>query len=107
MSGVIGGSKGGAGFQNFLMEGYVNMNPWKTNECPFLKRDDLNRTYTFQPLIFKGHVSFPGSFTSHSQQLFHHEGWDLLTILSDPNTLLSSLIFHILGEGGSVSTKSQ
>ena len=55
-----------------FMEGYLNMNPWKTNECP-LKRDDLNRKRTFQPLIFKGHVSFPGSFTSHSQLLFHDE----------------------------------
>ena len=28
--------------------------------CP-LKWDDFNRKYIFQPLIFRGHVSFPGS----------------------------------------------
>ena len=28
--------------------------------CP-LKRDYFNRKYIFQPLIFRGHVSFPGS----------------------------------------------
>ena len=28
--------------------------------CP-LKRDDFNRKYIFQPLIFRGHVSFQGS----------------------------------------------
>ena len=28
--------------------------------CP-LKRDQLNRKYIFQPLIFRGHVSFRGS----------------------------------------------
>ena len=28
--------------------------------CP-LKRGDFNRKYLFQPLIFRGHVSFPGS----------------------------------------------
>ena len=27
--------------------------------CP-LKRDYLNRKYIFQPLVFKGYVSFPG-----------------------------------------------
>ena len=30
--------------------------------CP-LKRDYFNREYIFQPLIFKGHVSFPWSIT--------------------------------------------
>ena len=34
--------------------------PLKTNECP-LKWDCFNRKYIFQPLIFRGHVSFPGS----------------------------------------------
>jgi len=28
--------------------------------CP-LKRDYFNRKYIFQPLIFRGHVNFPGS----------------------------------------------
>ena len=28
--------------------------------CP-LKGDYFNRKYIFQPLIFRGHVSFPGS----------------------------------------------
>ncbi len=31
----------------------------KTNESP-LKRDQFYRKYIFQPLIFMGHVSFPG-----------------------------------------------
>ena len=34
--------------------------------CP-LKRDYFNRKYIFQPLIFSGHVSFPGSILYHSQ----------------------------------------
>ena len=33
--------------------------PLKTNMS--LKRDYFNRKYIFQPLIFRGHVSFPGS----------------------------------------------
>ena len=35
------------------------VHPWKLT-CP-LKRDYLNRKYIFQPLIFRGHVSFRGS----------------------------------------------
>ena len=37
--------------------------PPKTNHgyLDTQKRDDFNRKYIFQPLIFRGHVSFPGS----------------------------------------------
>ena len=47
----------------------VSFTPPKTNECP-LKRDDFNRKYIFQPLIFRGHVSFPGgrSFWGHCRK---------------------------------------
>ena len=38
------------------------LHPWKLT-CP-LKRDYLNRKYIFQPLIFRGHVSFRGSSSS-------------------------------------------
>ena len=99
VSGVIGGSKGGAGFQNPFMDRYLNMNPWKTKECP-LKRDDLNRKCTFQRLIFKGHVSFSRSFTSHSQLLFHHEGWDLLTIFERSEHPIGFIDFPHPGRGG-------
>ena len=37
----------------------VQIHPWKLT-CP-LKRDYFNRKYIFQPLIFRGHVSFPGN----------------------------------------------
>ena len=36
--------------------------PPKTNECP-LKRDYFSREYIFEPLISRGHVSFPGGST--------------------------------------------
>ena len=42
------------------------IHPWKRT-CP-LKRDYFSREYIFQPLIFRGHVSFQGSmpiFASH------------------------------------------
>ena len=42
--------------------------PLKTNECP-LKRDHFNRKYIFQPLILRGHVSFPGSTPSEKRFL--------------------------------------
>ena len=41
------------------------LHPWKLT-CP-LKRDYFNRKYIFQPLIFRGHVSFPGSKSLHLQ----------------------------------------
>ena len=37
------------------------IHPWKLT-CP-LKRDYFNRKYIFQPLIFRGHVSFPAANT--------------------------------------------
>ena len=40
----------------------------KTNECS-LKRDYFNRKYIFQPVIFRGHVSFSGRNSTH----LHHE----------------------------------
>ncbi len=40
------------------------VHPWKLT-CP-LKRDCFNRKYIFQPLIFKGHVSFRGVFYPNS-----------------------------------------
>ena len=50
--------------------------PWKLT-CP-LKRDYFNRKYIFQPLIFRGHVSFQGS-KNRSQILFESPGgWDVL-----------------------------
>ena len=36
----------------------VHITPPKTNEFVPEKRDDFNRKYIFQPLIFRGHVSF-------------------------------------------------
>ena len=40
------------------MSSISSITPWKLT-CP-LKRDTFNRKYIFQPLIFRGHVSFPG-----------------------------------------------
>ena len=42
--------------------------PPKIEECP-LKRDYFNRKYIFQPLMFRGHISFPGIIQSTIQ--FH------------------------------------
>ena len=49
------------------------INPGKLT-CP-LKRDNFNRKYIFQALIFKGHVSFPGSITTVDGQ--HLNCWQL------------------------------
>ena len=51
-------------FRSPSLKGHVGriarmMHPWKLT-CP-LKRDYFNRKYIFQPLIFRGHVSFRGS----------------------------------------------
>ena len=45
---------------------FFQRHPWKLT-CP-LKWDYFNRKYIFQPLIFRGHVSFPGSRWLESQQ---------------------------------------
>ena len=41
--------------------------------CP-LKRDCFNRKYIFQPLIFRGHVSFRGSMLPFVKPYFEAEG---------------------------------
>ena len=50
---------------------YIYIHPWKPT-CP-LKRDYFSREYIFQPLIFRGHVSFQGVymcvFVYHFSQL--------------------------------------
>ena len=54
----------------------------KMNECP-TKRDYLNRRYIFKPLIFKGHVSFPGSTppkTNMTIEVTNHEWVDVSPI---------------------------
>ena len=46
-----------AGLVEFTRENhYLSVHPWKLT-CP-LKRDYFSREYIFQPLIFRGHVSF-------------------------------------------------
>ena len=48
---------------------FFKIHPWKLT-CP-PKRDHFNRKYIFQPLIFRGHVSFQGCTSSY---------WKWLTI---------------------------
>ena len=41
----------------------IHLHPWILT-CP-LKRDYFNRECIFQPFIFRGHVSFPGSISPY------------------------------------------
>ena len=47
--------------------------------CP-QKRDYLNRKYSFQPLIFRGHVSFPGEYMLNHFNSLSFEFWWLRII---------------------------
>ena len=59
--------------------------------CP-LKRDYLNRKYMFQPLIFRGHVCFPGNMSNS-----HVEGLANMNVIPVFEFhLLHRLIFRIL-----------
>ena len=65
--------------------------PPKTKECPLKKWTNFNRKYIFQPLIFREHVSFPGSilrvYHNHLKQPLknrrnpnHHQGTGKLPV---------------------------
>ena len=56
------------------------VHPWKLT-CP-QKRDYLNRKYIFQPLIFRGHVSFRGS--SDKNMMLVWPGYQATIILKLP-----------------------
>ena len=47
---------------------HPTVHPWKLT-CP-LKRDYFSREYIFQPLIFRGHVSFQGGIYFHNWWIF-------------------------------------
>ena len=78
--------------------------PWKLT-CP-LKRDYFSREYIFQPLIFRGHVSFQGS---NCWKWFDHQPKDMIIwkdpqppptpprSCSDMNFLLSALPLQVAG----------
>ena len=42
----------------FFLRCFLKTTPPKTNMSP--KKNYFNRKYIFQPVIFRGHVSFPG-----------------------------------------------
>ena len=59
---------------------FIIYNPRKLT-CP-LKRDYFNRKYIFQPLIFRGHVSFPGSSPNNIKAMpWPHHEISLLSLL--------------------------
>ena len=65
-------------FLNLKQSG-IFVHPWKLT-CR-LKSDYCSREYIFQPLIFKGHVSFQGSNFSEVVSWF---GWDFMPTLIPP-----------------------
>ena len=57
--------------------------PSKMDKCP-LKRDHFNGKYTFQPLIFSGHVSFPGS-TQYMQNMDYSHVVQSISLVRRPH----------------------
>ena len=70
------------------------LHPWKLT-CP-QKRDYFSREYIFQPLIFRGHVSFQGSKCVICRfQPFIFQGVSLFVAPSSTPTTFDKTSFHL------------
>ena len=71
------------------------IHPWKRT-CP-LKRDYFSREYIFQPLIFRGHVSFQGSmpiFASHGLRPTRQKNASWQVTLAINRSIKCTLLAH-------------
>ena len=66
--------------EHIVQMGWFNhhLHPWKLT-CP-LKRDYFSREYIFQPLIFRGHVSFQGGSYHRPHRFPRFQKWPLLPL---------------------------